>query len=624
MFSHKGAKCYDVRDPLDLAAVAAALTGACFGFLWWNASPAKIFMGDTGSLALGGALAGLAILSRTEFLLAVLGGLFVIQTLSVILQVGYFKASKGKRLFRMAPLHHHFELQGLGRDHGRDPVLDHHWHLCRSGPRRLLRRVGDWGVNLLSLGRATPWDGVHAVVVGIGVSGFAAADNLTHLGAQVTVLAEGADDRQREKATLLEVLGATVRIGAGATTTLPDAVDLVVTSPGVPPTAPLIVAAGNRGVPVWGEVELAWRLRDVESPGVWLCVTGTNGKTTTVQMLDAIVRAHGLRGVACGNVGLPIVEAVMDPEPYDIYSVELSSFQLHYTSSMSAHAAAVLNVAEDHLDWYSSVEEYAADKGRIYERVRSACVYNVADPVTEKLVREADVVDGARAVGFTLGTPGVGMLGVVDGVLADRAFIEEREHSAAELCTVADLASAVPHFVADALAAAALARSVEVPTAAVRDGLRSFVPDGHRITDLGRVGEVGYVDDSKATNPAAATSSLQAYDPVVWVAGGLAKGATFDGLVRDVRSRLRAVVLLGRDRAVIADALSRHAPDVPVIEVGGGDTSVMDRVVGAAADLAEPGDTVLLAPGCASMDMFANYGARGDAFAESVRRLRDR
>jgi UDP-N-acetylmuramoylalanine--D-glutamate ligase len=314
----------------------------------------------------------------------------------------------------------------------------------------------------------------------------------------------------------------------------------------------------------------------------------------------------------------------MDPAPYSVYAVELSSFQLHYTSSLSAHSAAVLNVAEDHLDWYPSMEAYAADKGRIYERVREACVYNVADPVTERLVREADVVEGARAVGFTLGTPQLGMLGVVDDVLADRAFIEERRHSAAELCTVADLASPAPHFVANALAAAALARSVGVPATAVREGLRSFVPQGHRIADLGEVAQVRYIDDSKATNPHAAASSLQAYDPVVWVAGGLAKGASFDALVEAVHRRLRAVVLLGRDRAVIAEALARHAPDVPVIEVEGGDTSVMDRVVEAAAGLAQPGDTVLLAPGCASMDMFANYGARGDAFSESVRRLRDR
>jgi UDP-N-acetylmuramoylalanine--D-glutamate ligase len=314
----------------------------------------------------------------------------------------------------------------------------------------------------------------------------------------------------------------------------------------------------------------------------------------------------------------------MDPEPYDVLAVELSSFQLHYTESMSAESAAVLNVAEDHLDWYDSMADYAADKGRIYERVQRACVYNVEDPETERLVREADVMEGARAIGFTLGMPGVGMVGLVEEILADRAFIEERSSSAAELCTVADLASPAPHFVANALAAAALARAHGVSQAAVRDGLRSFRPDGHRIATVAEVDGVTWVDDSKATNPHAAKSSLQAYDPVVWVAGGLAKGARFDELVLAVRDRLRGVVLLGQDRSVIADALSRHAPDVPVLVVDGGETdpehASMERVVDAAATLARPGDTVLLAPGCASMDMFANYAARGDAFAAAVRR----
>ena len=226
------------------------------------------------------------------------------------------------------------------------------------------------------LGRRDDWSGVRAVVAGFGVSGFAAADNLTHLGARVVALDENADGRE-EEATLLQVLGAEIRLGPGSTATLPDDVDVVVTSPGVPPTAPLIVAAAGRAVPVWGEVELAWRLRDPEHPGTWLCVTGTNGKTTTVQMLDTILRTAGLSSVACGNVGLPIVEAVMDPEPYAVYAVELSSFQLHYTSSMSAHAAAVLNVAEDHLDWYDAMADYAADKGRIYERVQNVCIYNL-------------------------------------------------------------------------------------------------------------------------------------------------------------------------------------------------------------------------------------------------------
>jgi UDP-N-acetylmuramoylalanine--D-glutamate ligase len=481
-------------------------------------------------------------------------------------------------------------------------------------------------ITLDTLGRGDSWEQVRAVVVGIGVSGFAAADTLQHLGAHVTVLAESATEQQQEKAHLLEILGVDVRIGAGATARLPEHTDLVVTSPGVPPTAPLLAAALTADVPVWGEVELAWRLRDPEHPGRWLCLTGTNGKTTTVQMLDTILRTEGLNSIACGNVGLPIVEAVMDPEPYDAYAVELSSFQLHYTHTMAAESAAVLNVAEDHLDWYASMADYAADKGRIYQRVWRACVYNVADPVTEQLVRDADVADGARAVGFTRGVPDVGMLGVVDDVLADRAFLEERTTSALELCTVADLASDAPHFVANALAAAALARSVDVPPAAVRAGLASFAPDGHRIAEVATIDGVRWIDDSKATNPHAAQASLLGYDPVVWVAGGLAKGARFDELVLTVRDRLRGVVLLGRDAGVIRAALSRHAPDVPVIEIGGGETGdatgPMDRVVAGAVQLARPGDTVLLAPGCASMDMFANYGARGDAFAEAVHRMR--
>lgn len=483
------------------------------------------------------------------------------------------------------------------------------------------------------LGRHDDWSGVRAVVAGFGVSGFAAADNLNHLGASVIALDESDAADRPEKAELLRVLGADVRLGPGTTATLPDDVDLLVTSPGWRPDAPLLAQARERGVPVWGEVELAWRLRDPDHRTPWICVTGTNGKTTTVQMLDAILRAAGLRSIAVGNVGLPIVEAVMDPEPYDVLAVELSSFQLHYTSSMSAESAAVLNVAEDHLDWYSGptgMADYAADKGRIFERVQRACVYNVADPETVRLVREADVEEGARAIGFTLGMPGVGMVGVVEDILADRAFIEQRESSAAELCTLDDLASSAPHFVANALAAAALARAHGVPQAAVRDGLRSFRPDGHRIAVVGERDGVTWVDDSKATNPHAAQSSLQAYDPAVWIAGGLAKGARFDELVLAVRDRLRGVVLLGRDRDVIAGALSRHAPDVPVIVLGDDETDpvggeptgglVMERAVGAAAELARPGDTVLLAPGCASMDMFTNYAERGDAFADAVRR----
>lgn len=483
-------------------------------------------------------------------------------------------------------------------------------------------------LELDALGRDSSWEGVRALVTGFGVSGFAAADTLTHLGAAVVAVDESDDEPLQEKAKLLGILGADVRLGQGSTDITAEGFDLVVTSPGWPPSNPVLLDAASRSIPVWGEVELAWRLRG-DDAAPWLCVTGTNGKTTTVQMLEQILLAEGLNAIAVGNVGTPVLEAVMNPEPFDVLAVELSSYQLHWSSSISAEASVVLNVAPDHLDWHGDLDSYAADKGRIYQNAQIACVYNVQDPATERLVEEADVVEGCRAIGFTLGMPAPGMVGLVDDVLADRAYGPGRMSSASELGTLADLASpsgapAAPHTVANALAAAALARAHGVAPRAVRDGLRAFVPDAHRVADLGEINGVRFIDDSKATNPHAASAALRSFEHNVWIAGGLAKGAGFDDLVATAKDQLRAAVLIGTDRAVIADALERHAPDVPVVEVETGDTDLMDRVVEVAASLAREGDTVLLAPGCASWDQFRNYSARGDEFAAAVERLRSR
>ncbi len=460
--------------------------------------------------------------------------------------------------------------------------------------------------------------GRHVTVAGLGVSGVPAARALHGLGARVTVV-DGRDGaRERAQAEPLRELGATVLLGDGAT--LPDGTDLVVTTPGWKPSAPLFAAAAAAGVPVWGDVELAWRLRGPDAAD-WLAVTGTNGKTTTVGMLAAILTAAGLRTAAVGNIGVSLVDTVLGDRAHDVLAVELSSYQLHWAPSVRAHSGAVLNLAPDHLDWHGSMAAYAADKGRVYRGNRIACVYNAADPATEDLVREADVEEGCRAIGFTLGPPAPSQLGVVDGVLVDRAFVERRATTAQELAGTGDVTPAAPHNVANALAAAALARAYGVAPGAVRDGLRSFRPDAHRIEHVATVGEVAYVDDSKATNTHAAAASLAAFEHIVWIAGGLAKGATFDELVRHAAPRLRGVVLMGADRALIAEALRRHAPKVPVVELGRTDTGAMAEAVAAAARLAAPGDTVLLAPACASMDMFADYGKRGDAFAEAVRDL---
>ncbi|WP_437006458.1 UDP-N-acetylmuramoyl-L-alanine--D-glutamate ligase [Streptomyces sp. enrichment culture] len=463
--------------------------------------------------------------------------------------------------------------------------------------------------------------GKHVTVAGLGVSGVPAAKVLHGLGAHVTVVNDGADERARTQAAELEALGVTVRLGDGDT--LPEGTELIVTAPGWKPTKPLFTAAGQAGVPVWGDVELAWRLRglDGREPAFWLAVTGTNGKTTTVQMLASILKAAGLRTAAVGNIGVSLLDAVTGDTEYDVLAVELSSYQLHWAPSLRAHSAAVLNLAPDHLDWHGSMEAYAADKGRIYEGNQVACVYNVADKATEDLVRAADVEEGCRAIGFTLGTPGPSQLGVVEGLLVDRAFVEDRQKNAQELAEVSDVNPPAPHNIANALAAAALARAFGVSAAAVRDGLRAFTPDAHRIAHVADVDGVAYVDDSKATNTHATEASLAAYESIVWIAGGLAKGATFDELVAGAAKRLRGAVLIGADRALIREALARHAPEVPVVDLDRTDTGAMLQAVQEARRLARPGDTVLLAPACASMDMFTNYNQRGDAFAQAVREL---
>ncbi|ASK66635.1 UDP-N-acetylmuramoyl-L-alanine--D-glutamate ligase [Brachybacterium avium] len=476
--------------------------------------------------------------------------------------------------------------------------------------------------------------GLRILVTGFGVSGYAVADQTMQRGAQVLVI-DGADaPALRERAQILEVLGVEFRLGAEHLLALPQdrTIDLVVTSPGWRPDQPLLVAAQAAGIPVWSEIELARRMQAADGPA-WLGITGTNGKTTTVTMLESILHQAGLRAVACGNVGLPVIEAALDPEGFEVLALELSSFQLHWTEHLDCEAAVVLNISADHLDWHGGAEAYAAAKGRIFEGARTACVYNVADSVTRHLVEEADVVEGARAVGLTLGVPGPSELGLIDGVLVDRAFLAERRSAAAELATLEDLAhlgpqGAGPHLVLDALAAAALARAHGIEARAVRDGLRAYRIGSHRAQHLATIDGIDYVDDTKATNPAAAAASLRSAARVVWIAGGDVKGADLDPLVAAVRDRLVAVVLLGIDPEPFTTALSRHAPEIPLRRIDPGDTGgdagrsrLMDDAVQAARTLAEPGDVVLLAPAAASIDQFRDYAERGDLFAAAVSRL---
>ena len=481
--------------------------------------------------------------------------------------------------------------------------------------------------------------GAAVLVAGARVTGRALLAALTPLGARTTVT----DDSPSALQTYAQN-GVAVIDSANAVATISD-YDLVVTSPGFPPTAPVLAAAAAAGVPIWGDIELAWRLDNsgrYGPPRRWLVVTGTNGKTTTTSMLHAMLVAAGRRALLCGNIGDPVLD-VLD-QPAELLAVELSSFQLHWAPSLRPEAGVVLNVAEDHLDWHGTMDAYARDKARVLDG--RVAVVGLDDPLAAGLLSTAAA---PVRVGFRLGEPAPGELGVRDGVLVDNAFGEQLA-----LAEAASIPVAGPVGVLDALAAAALARAVDVPPQAIADALAGFRVGRHRAEVVDVVDGVTYVDDSKATNPHAAQASITAYPRVVWIAGGLLKGASVDALVTAVANRLVGAVLIGRDRSIIRDALSRHAPDVPVVELVTGEDSgvqgtiessestesignhvtrvidvgerstgdaVMAAVVDVARSLAGHGDTVLLAPAGASFDQFSSYGQRGDAFASAVSAL---
>ncbi|WP_350346862.1 UDP-N-acetylmuramoyl-L-alanine--D-glutamate ligase [Agromyces sp. G08B096] len=474
------------------------------------------------------------------------------------------------------------------------------------------------------------WSGLRVAVLGLGVTGFAVADTLTELGADVLVLAPARDD---DRARILEVIGAklvTDPLEAVPAELEAFAPELLIASPGFHPDHPVLEWAGGAGVPVWGDIELAWRVRDKVNAADWILVTGTNGKTTTVQLAATLLAANGLRAAPCGNIGVPVLDAVRDPGGFDVLVVELSSYQLHHVptegpGAIHPWAAACLNLADDHLDWHGSLEAYAAAKGKVYANTRVACVYNRADEATRRMVEDAEVEEGARAIGFGLDTPGPSDFGVVEGILCDRAFLEERRTAALELATLDELEPlglGAPHVVANILAAAALVRSYGVPAPVVHDALLDFRLDAHRIETVALAGGVRWIDDSKATNPHAAEASLRAFGRVIWIVGGLLKGVDADALVAAHVDRLRAAIVIGRDRQALVAAFARHAPELPLFEVTTDDTGlVMPEAVALAAAVAEEGDTVLLAPAAASMDQFADYADRGRRFHEAVRSM---
>jgi len=446
------------------------------------------------------------------------------------------------------------------------------------------------------------------LILGAGVTGVAVARALSKRGAEVCL----ADD------VVTEVTGFSVsptdRISVSE-------FDALVISPGWKSDHKLIADAEKSGVQLWNEVDLAWQLRAELVPNQrWIALTGTNGKTTTVEMAAAMLREGGVSAVACGNVGTTVIESVESPEKYEVLVLELSSFQLHWIREATFEAAAILNIAQDHLDWHGGFNQYAAAKIAILDRATTG-ILNGDDP---EVVSRVTHWQGGK-VFFSLDTPGPGEIGVVEELLVDRAFVSDPQE-AAMIAEIIDVTPTVPHNVANALAAAGLARAIGISHESIRLALQKFKLGRHRIEIVFSSNEINWINDSKATNPHAAAASLMSTLSAIWIAGGLAKGAEMADLIKRCKSRIKVAILIGADRELIAAELRENAPDVEIVYVdvpssyvkGGADNSLMEAVVSAAKARAVAGDTVLLAPACASMDQFLSYADRGERFTKAV------
>ena len=449
------------------------------------------------------------------------------------------------------------------------------------------------------------------LVLGGGVTGRSVAQVLSNMGAEVSIYDENESSSfEFSRVTINEL--SNINWAAA------------VVSPGWRPGHPVIADLRNREIPLLNEIDIAWEIKQQVAPEQkWLAVTGTNGKTTTVELTESILKAAGINAFACGNVGTPVIDAVTSKQKYDYLILELSSFQLHWSESAEYVAGSILNIALDHIDWHGSFSEYAKSKLDLLSRSVTA-ILNGDDAV---------VVEGSqhwqgRKVFYTLQTPKPGEIGLVEDLLVDRAFVVD-PMEAAMFCELSEVKPTAPHSVSNALAAAGLARAIGVDHEVIRGAIKKFKPGRHRIELVLEQNEIRWIDDSKATNPHAAQASVMSELSVVWIAGGLAKGAEMSELIAQVGSRLRAVVLIGTDRELIAEELLSKFPNVSIVRVDpkpGHDRSAannefMNQIVTEAKLLAQKGDAVLLAPACASMDQFLSYIDRGDRFAKSVREI---
>jgi len=452
---------------------------------------------------------------------------------------------------------------------------------------------------------ATPWAQSRVGVLGLGRSGRAATRLLTQVGASVYASDTGDNDTLRHQAESLRGLGAEIDLGHHDLSKL-EGCDLLVVSPGISPAAEVLRTAAQRGRPVISELELAFRFLDAPV----IAVTGTNGKTTTTAWIGAMLERAGARVGVGGNIGRALSEIAADTaRRYEWVVVEVSSFQLAYIDSFRPAIGVFLNLCPDHLDWHGSVERYYADKARLFENgdAESCWVLNGEDA---EVARVADGTPG-KVQGFWVSSePPVGRVGA--RLTPEGRLVVRQPDWEADLGSRGELKLLGLHNVANALASSLAAISAQAPLDAVRAELREFRPLPHRLQPVGERDGVLWINDSKATNVASTRVALESMErPVVLLLGGRGKGESFKPLLPVLQERVRAVVVYGETAAQAESELSKHVR----LEREDGP---FERVVGRAAELAEPGDVVLLAPACASFDMFRDYEQRGERFVDLV------
>jgi UDP-N-acetylmuramoylalanine--D-glutamate ligase len=447
--------------------------------------------------------------------------------------------------------------------------------------------------------------GRRVLVIGLARSGLAAVEFLLGRGARV--LANDRKSVEELSARVLELAEQGVDLVTGSHPTgLVSDVDLVVLSPGVPTDVAPLKEAREQGVPIWGELELAFR----EIEGSVVAVTGTKGKSTTATLIADILRRDGRPVVLGGNIGQPLIGLVEKTSKDSFVVVEVSSFQLEATDSFRPRVAVLLNVTPDHLDRHLSFEAYRQAKERIFanqEQEDWAVVYG-GNPLTKDMGSRSR----SQKIYYSLDCIG----DKVPHVCVKEGWIVRHEDAfTSEWIPLESISIPGQHNVENVMAAAAATGALGVPAEAMRDAVASFPGIPHALERIAEIAGVSFYDDSKATNVAAAQAAIASFDQgVILVLGGRSKGADFETLLDDVRGKVKLVLALGEAREQIAGVLGS---DVPVVLCTG-----LREVVERAFEHSEPGDTVLFSPACASFDMFADYAERGRLFKEEVERLK--